>query len=326
MSIDPSILSQLQNASPEEAAALMGSMVQNAATPKPNTDAYSSALSEFQSMPAQPPTMQGALSGFGDAITAGATAGLASEGIQVDTGTGIPGLGAVSDVVGSAGQITAGAVATGDKGYVIAPSGNILFNNGVIVTPDGSVIGGPWESDPSVAGSVAWLDRIRSSWSEKKLNDWRERLSNAGFEVARTGGWGPDLKTALRNYHMERYANFGDPPKALPEISKKEIRNAIDFVALKQEAKPLGELPFGGDLDDDSAEYIADMVVSLTQHLMKTKGWSFDQALSGAKVRAENQFFKQPEVKAGLEEAERIEERTGLRQRLEAAANVFGQI
>lgn len=219
-----------------------------------------------------------------------------------------------------------------DTGWIRMPNG--VFANptlGQVLFPT------PAEGfDPSeIPGSEQWLRSIQDTWSETQFDTWRKRLIRLGYDtlvtggIAEKGGKALDIIEGLRQYHFMRYLNGGKAIPATPvnQKTREAMREQIDFVSLKERVKPWGTAVFGEDLDDDSAEWIADKIVmEMTQLARKHPTWTFEQIESGADVRVQKEFLKEPEVKEGLKEVRRIEERTGLRDKLETAAQVFGSL
>lgn len=214
-------------------------------------------------------------------------------------------------------------------GYQESPTGQIRYVNGVIADPIGGTVVYP-PGDPSVEGSEAWLRSIQDDWGEKQANTWRKRLSNQGYEVAETGGWAMDLVNALRTYHQARYINYG---KAIPLTPKDkasraaQIRKQIDPVALKEEVKTWGQVPFDEDLDPDTAEYFADRVIDVAARLAKKHPeWTPAQVIgtpssqygpaTGAYLRVEKEFAKAPGVRGALREEEEDEMDESLRNNI----------
>lgn len=224
-------------------------------------------------------------------------------------------------------------------GFVVAPSGRVRFWNGVIMDPGTrTVIFRP--NDAEVVGSEAWLRAIQDDWDDKEIGVWRKRLADEGYEVSEKGDWALDLIDALRDYHFNRYLNFGKPQPKGPvnQQMREAIREQVDFKSIKEGIKSSwGDAAFGQPLNDALADYLAERVIRQAAKLKrKHPGWTVGAAIgspgstetlpSGAFLRVQEEFSEMPEVKAGLREGERIEERTGLRERLETAARVYNQL
>lgn len=219
-------------------------------------------------------------------------------------------------------------------GYIESETGKLLYANGVMVDlASKNLIPGPWMTDPNVEGSAAWLNEVQNN-GDKWANKWRKTLwdqgyTGAGMLQSESGGMAQDLLDALQAYHFSRYVNYGKAQPLAPtnQKTREAIREQVDFVTLKEEMKTWGVPAFGEELDDDSADYLAErMVRKMTQLAKKHPTWTFEQIETGADVRVQQEFVEEPEVKEGLREAKRIEERTGLRDKLETAAQVFGSL
>jgi hypothetical protein len=70
--------------------------------------------------------------------------------------------------------------------YRTNETGAVRFNNGVIADPDTQTVIYP-PNDPAVVGSPAWLRKVQDEWSEDKVNAWRHRLREYGYDVAKRG-------------------------------------------------------------------------------------------------------------------------------------------
>lgn len=228
---------------------------------------------------------------------------------------------------------------------VTSASGKIRFANGVIVDQiTGQLISGPWMADPEVEGSNAWLTAIQDEWTDAEFNTWRKRLLELGYVpeggLAESGGKAMDIINALALYHQTRYINGGKVIPLTPvDVGTREaIREQVDFKSIKEGIKSSwGDAAFDKPLNDALATWLTEQIIKeATKLRRKHPTWTVGQAIgspgsaetlpSGAFLRVQEEFTKMPEVKAGLREGERLEERTGLRERLETAARVYGSL
>lgn len=208
-----------------------------------------------------------------------------------------------------------GPVETGKQGFITNDLGQMLWANGVFVDPNdpNSLMFPPPSSgiDPSaVPGSPQWLTSIQDSWTDAKANGWREKLFNQGYEVGKSGGMGWDLLEALREYHQRRYLNAGKVIPVSPRgaVTREDVEALYDPVALKEEVKSWGQVPFEEDLDPNTAEYFANRSIELAVRLAKQNPeWSPEQVMAGAEVRAQKEFIKSPGVKGALKDLEEDE-------------------
>lgn len=206
---------------------------------------------------------------------------------------------------------------TGD-GYIENDSGQIMYANGTIYDPETGEVYYPNKAsgiDPAdVPGSPQWVAKIQAEWSEEKANEWRKKLVSLGFDeavsggIATKGGFGQDLIAGLQAYHSSRYSNFG---KVLPVrpggAGGERLKDIVDPVALKEEVKGWGQVPFEEDLDDDTAEYFTGRVMAVAHRLMKNKGWDATRAFEGAGVRVQKEFLGNKDVDTAINEAEEDE-------------------
>lgn len=219
--------------------------------------------------------------------------------------------------------------------YVVAPSGRLLYANGVIADPEtGDVF---YKPGSVVAGSPAWRLKVQEEWSDKEANAWRKRLLKFGYipqgGLAEKGGVSHDLLAALSMYHKARYTNYG---RALPITAGQGEADAssIDKMALKQQIKTWGQVPFGEDLEDKETEWLSDRVIEVAQRLARKRGLTFGEALgkpstdesgaTGAFLRVEKQFAEQPQVAALLQEQEDQEVSYKIRDSLIGVSGLLG--
>jgi hypothetical protein len=306
--INDATLKALQSSSPDEALALLGLTVQSAIAM--DTE-YNRALQEFNGIPRR----------------------------ATDT------LGEVTEAVSAVAAFREPSPAASKGGrlpFIESPTGKILYENGAIYDPETERTLYPPDSraQVSIQGSNAWLRDIQERWSQEKVEAWRKRLWAQGYTggtatgvillQSETGGWGVDLVNALREYHADRYANYGKAiplTPSIPDSGARSIRRTFDKRALKEETKTWGLEAFGEDLDDNEAEFFADRILDVAQRLAKKHGkeWSVDQIQQGAALRVQEQFVKDPAVADALEEMEELEGDTTIRNSL-ISISQLGQI
>lgn len=217
-----------------------------------------------------------------------------------------------------------------EKDYLVSATGKIMYPNGAIFDPStGRTLYPTRPKDAeNIAGSEAWLSKIQDSWSDAKIAEWRKKLANQGYEVAEKGGFADDLRGALYEYHNLRYSNFGKPLAKSPmqDINTREaVRETVDFQSLKQEAKTWGQVPFGEDLSDDEADWLADKMVRKMVKLAKEHpSWTQEQVQTGAQARVMNQFSEEPQVKALVQEQEDQEVSYKIRDSIVGVSQLLG--
>ncbi len=186
-----------------------------------------------------------------------------------------------------------------------------------------------------IAGSDAWLQLKRETWSKDQAAEWRKRLWQQGYQGAgmlqsEEGGWAADLAGALRAYHETRYANFGNPTPLSPGgrggPDNVNIRDTFDKQATKEEVKGWGYEVFGEDLNDDEAEFFSQQIIRKAQELArKHKGeWTTEQVHAGATMRVQKQFAKDPAVAEELEDMEELEGNTAIRDSIISISQLSG--
>ena len=215
-----------------------------------------------------------------------------------------------------------GGPATGVNRDIVqtAPNGMVLYANGVIFNPETQgLIFPPGMAQAETPGSELWLQGIQETWGEDQTDKWRKKLYEQGYEVAEEGGWGKDLKDALRVYHANRYANGG---KAIPLVPggkksmKPSIRESIDPLLLKTKMKGWGTAVFGEELAEPEADYFTERFIDEMVELNRKQGgkWSPKQIEQGAYARVEKEFLNNKNVKGELRDAEEDEMDESLRE------------
>lgn len=192
------------------------------------------------------------------------------------------------------------------QGWMLYPNGTIVTDSGILYPNSSHGV------DPEdVAGSKEWAEKIQDSWSEEKANEWRKKLWEQGYTGAEglqsdKGGMAYDLLNALQAYHSNRYANGGRVLPLAPSGAGggDRIKDVVDPVALREEIKGWGQVPFEEDLDPDTADYFANQVMETARRLMKDKGWDATRAVEGAGVRVQKKFLEDENVAGAIEQAE----------------------
>lgn len=205
----------------------------------------------------------------------------------------------------------------------VAPSGKILYRNGVIADPVSGEVQYPPNTQvaKNIRGSEPWLHSIQKDWSEKKSNEWRKKLIAWGYEpeggLAPTGGMALDLIAALRMYHTTVYANYGDPIKARPVgvDAKKKVRDSVDMATLRATARNLYGTMDLGDPSDAEAEQFADSVIQTAIEMVRS-GIPVAQAVSRASNKQQETLMESPTGEEALRIQGAQETSTKLRDKL----------
>lgn len=278
--ISPEHFQRLAKSANEETQKALGALALNAS----QDDPYSQLRGQFTGTPPLMP-----MSGAGAALQTG--------------------LGSIAAAVG-------GEQVRGADVFAESPEGAIMYANGAIFDPaTGRTYFPPdFATAAQIPGSRAWLREIQDKWSEDKVEEWRKKLWDQGYQGAGMlqsdkGGWGQDLIAALESYHNNRYSNYGKAVPLAPGAEGggigKAVKDSIDFQSLKSQIKEWGQVPFEEDLDDDTAEFFARQFVETMQKLAKKNpGWTMEQLQSGAEQRTQKKFINAPGVERSIEEAE----------------------
>ena len=230
--------------------------------------------------------------------------------------------------LGLGGQTPGPLTPTAAQGWTRLP-------NGVLINAAQQSILFPTKADgldpAEIEGSEEWLISIQDSWSDAKFDSWRKRLIKQGFDqavggIAPKGGFAADLKAGLRAYWQTAYLNGGKPIAFAPSTQTREaIRKQVDFVSLKEEMKTWGQVPFGEDLADSEAEWLADKLVGKMTELARAHPeWSFAQLQTGAETRVQREFTEDPNVTPLLKEAQDQEVSYNLRDSILSIAQLGG--
>lgn len=196
-------------------------------------------------------------------------------------------------------------------------TGKVLYANGVIYDPETKQTLYPPDQNlaADVPGADAWAAKVQDEWTTEQAEKWRQKLWDQGYQGAgllqsESGGWGLDLVNALKEYHYNRYANFGKVQPITPQsaVGADITRESFDPLVLKEEVKGWGDVPFNKPLDGKTSEYFADRVIDLAMRLQKEHPeWTAEQIQTGASMRAQKEFVKTPGVKGAIRDAEEDE-------------------
>lgn len=199
------------------------------------------------------------------------------------------------------------------KGYQTNKSGALFFDNGVIADPTtGDVFMPPNKAD--VPGSFAWLENVQESWGEDKINEWRKRLSDYGYDVAKKGPLDQTFLAALQGYHQSRYLNGGKPlPVDAAAAGKTGEERVFDPVEIRNAVRQQFRTAFGDDPSDAELEEWSGFIKSTARRLVNKKGYDPADAAVATEERFIEKFETDPKVKF-LQDAE--EDNTELRDGL----------
>lgn len=206
--------------------------------------------------------------------------------------------------------------------------GAVLYKNGVLVTPDGQVV--YQENDEAAAGSRAWLENARSTWSDETVLEWRKKLVEFGYlpKEQSDGAYDVTFETALRAYQEQKYLHFGKPIvvdasagaslaaeiKLSPADLQAEIRGSVT----EQFIKVFGDEPSDAELSSWS-RWLTDEWTKLQKKLVK-KGVDPVSALGVAGTQADELFIEKlgntPQVEYATEN---FQENTRLRDAMQSA-------
>lgn len=198
------------------------------------------------------------------------------------------------------------------KGYQTNESGALLYENGVIADPSSRNVYFP-ANDESVPGSFAWLENVQEEWDEEKINEWRKRLSQYGYDISDSGPIDQVFLTTLQAYHRDRYLNGG---KAVPLDASRAGKTGEDRIFDPAQLRNAIRQKFRVDWGDDPSEAELESWEKFTRtwaRKMVQQGYSPEQAGMAAEERFIEKFESDPKLQF-FQEAE--EEKTELRDSL----------
>lgn len=202
-------------------------------------------------------------------------------------------------------------------------TGGVRFKNGVIANPQTNEIYFPPADD--VVGSEPWLRVVQDKWSQEKVNNWRAKLAAFGYQVDKEGPFADDLKGALRDYHHNRYMNYGKPIPlggAGAEGDREKYGNVTSDAELLQHARGTAVQLLGENASEESIEFLRQREEQLVRKYLR-KGKAGPNALGRATAEAANEFEQLPETKLFTNAAADIEENTALKDSLISVAQMI---
>lgn len=145
--------------------------------------------------------------------------------------------------------------------YTDPETGAIELPNGVVIDPNGGPSNGVIYAPNSTApGSFSWLRKAASTWSEDKANDWRKKLNQLGYGVAKSGKFDATLAQALDSYFRNKYF-FGKETPADGSVGTREGAREVasqtyDPVLMRQAIRTGFKAAVGDDPTEDELEMI----------------------------------------------------------------------
>lgn len=210
-------------------------------------------------------------------------------------------------------------------GFQTNEQGVIRYNNGVIYDPE---LGKPLfpPNDPEAIGSEAWLVAIQTAWDASKIQTWRKRLNEFGYDLPVKGDFDLTFKNALRDYHYNRYANGGTPIKLdqAGGITKRDFGGALDPAVLGGEVEAWFEEAYGDRPSEDEKKFWTDKLAQTAKRIARQQGLEPGAAVAVSHARTQEAFREDPEVQEFARQEEEEEENTELRDSLLSVAQIVG--
>ena len=166
---------------------------------------------------------------------------------------------------------------------------------------------------------------VQDKWGQDKIDDWRKKLAAFGYQVDKEGPFADDLKTAVRDYHHNRYMNYGKPIPlggAGAEGEREKYGDVTSDVELEQFARGTAVQLIGSDASEDQVEFIRQRSEHLLRKYLK-KGKPGPNALGRATAEATEGFEALPETKLFTNQAADIEKNTALKDSLISVAQLI---
>lgn len=192
-----------------------------------------------------------------------------------------------------------------------APSGAIQYPGGVTVDPVNQQVYFP-PTDRTIQGSPAWMAEV-ATWDKTKVTEWRERLAKAGYIDSKKGGVDVEFMDALNQYHQFRFLYGGGKPIDLKspdgkKVTKKSFGGVLDKDVLATEVRTWFQQAYGDDPTDDEMEFFTDRLAESAVKIARRRDLSPGQAAGVAQAKVQEEFIKDPETQAFLEQEEDEEE------------------
>lgn len=186
--------------------------------------------------------------------------------------------------------------------YVESATGKLLYKSGVIVdlvNGGAPIFQDP--NDPTIQGSPAWLRRVQETWDENKVGVWRKRLANQGYEIESKGGISQPFLNALRDYHWNRYFNYG---KAVPVADRPTFKEEARAVYTRHDAENDARATyievFGDDPRPEEVKRFADGYLGAVTKALR-KGVSPERAAQRGEQAVIENVAQDPGVQKFLE-------------------------
>jgi hypothetical protein len=204
------------------------------------------------------------------------------------------------------------------------PAETVKFVNGVYYYADGVIAdtaatgvrngvlydGLYYSPDSKAPGSPVWLGNAQRSWSDDKIESWREELRRLGYNVTRKGGWDTPLLDATRVYYAVKYFNGGHAVPLGPAggATGGDQTPALDLhqlhASIQSQVQQQYQSVFGEDPTADELRSWTRFVINTGMQLQKggpRQSLTPSAALGEAEARAARQITTSPESQAAIE-------------------------
>jgi hypothetical protein len=212
-----------------------------------------------------------------------------------------------------------------EKSVQTSPTGAQLHPGGVLVDLENLRVIYP-PTDPSIAGSAAWMARI-PEWSEEKQKTWTKTLHKMGYLATKNPNL-KDLTDALKTYHDTRYLYGAGKPVDLSTgdggITRKDFGGMLDEAVLASEIEPWYEDLYGDKPEPEELKYWTEKFKTTAVRVARRRGLDPADAAMVAQARTQRRFSDTPEAREFEQQADEREENTRLRDSLLSVAQIVG--
>lgn len=228
-------------------------------------------------------------------------------------------------LIGGSGTPISGDMFAPNEGVLKGESGGMKakrLENGVIVIWDPNdptvnpEVRYPNDKKGQIAGSRQWLNKIEEKWDEGTVEKWRKKLAGLGYSVPEEGGWDNDFATTLGHAYKQFYAD-GQKWKQQSQVSgvggvggRPDIKmeDLYDPAQARQAVRAKYQQMFG----DAPTDYELDEWTSWVRTEAKKMARSDKGSTTALGARLEERIEQTPTGKAFIEQANELEQQTGL--------------
>lgn len=195
------------------------------------------------------------------------------------------------------------------------------LENGVIVAwdPNDSTatteVYFPNDKKAQIQGSRQWLKKVEEKWDDETVEKWRQKLAGLGYSVPDEGGWDSEFAQTLATAYKQFYADgqkwkqqtqvSGGGVGARPDI---KLEDLYDPAQARQAVRAKFQQVFGEDPTNKELEEWTGVVEQTARKMARhDKG-----STTSLSARFEEKFEKDPVAREFIDQANELEQNTGL--------------